>query len=94
MIDVKILSPLNMEGLKLRRFLRETFGKYQEFETETFNISKNGLSIGGFNEIILKTDHFSFASKKYELIACCKEAKQEENLDFMELSVNNNTLPL
>ena len=93
-IDVKILSPLNMEGLKLKRFLKETFGKYQEFETETFNISKNGLSIGGFNEIALQTDHFGFASKKDELIACCKEAKQEENLDFMEISVNNSALPL
>lgn len=94
MIDVKILSPLNMEGLKLRKFLRQTFGKYQEFETETFDISKNGLSIGGFNEIALRTDHFCFASNKDELIACCRETKQEENLKFMELSINNSALPL
>ena len=94
MIDVKILSPLNMEGVKLRKFLSKTFGKYQEFETETFNISKNSLSIGGFNEIALKTDHCSFVSNKNELIACCLETKQEENLKFMELSINNSALPL
>ena len=94
MNEIKIKSPLNIRREKLRRFLIETFGKYQEFETETFDILKNGLSIGGFNEIILKTDHFGFASKKDKLIACCKKAKQEENLDFMEISVNNSALPL
>jgi hypothetical protein len=94
MVDVKILSPLNMGGLKLRRFLRETFGKYQEFETETFDVSKNGLSIGGFNEIILKTGQSRFDLSKDKLMAYCLKTKQEENLDFMEISVNNSALPL
>ena len=95
MTKVNILSPLNINGEKLKKFLHKSFGKYQEFETETFSISKNGsFEAGGYNEIHLESDDSRFALNRRDLISHCIETKQEEKLSFMELSINNSTLPL
>ena len=95
MTAVTITHPPDMRGEKLRRFLHQTFGSYKETENETISINKSGeLEMGRFDEISLMLDPACFVLNRNKLIKHCLNTKQEEDLGFMELSVNGNLLPM